>query len=359
MPAICDSRSILRLAPGLFFLGLFTSSLPAQWVPQTSGATARFRGLCVVNAKVVWASGTGGTFARTSDGGKTWRTGTVPGASALDFRDIHAFDDRRAVLLSIGEGGLSRIYRSDDGGTTWSNQFTSKNPKIFLDALAFWDDKHGIALGDPIDGRFLVLTTDDGGVHWKNSGATMPAALAGEGAFAASGTCVVVQGSRDAWFGTGGAKVARVFHSTDRGESWKVHDTPITAGNPSSGIFSLAFRGEAEGVAVGGDYKREDRAIGNVARTSDGGQTWTASAGEGPHGYRSAVTFVPGAPAPTLVAVGPTGSDLSLDGGATWSALGKMGFHAAGFAGPIDAGWGVGDNGRIARFHGSLPARRP
>ena len=355
MPRICSPRLILGLALGLFLPGAFPSSLFAQWVPQTSGTTARLRGLCVVKAQVVWASGTSGTFAHTADGGETWRVGTVPGASGLEFRDIHAFDDRRAVLLSIGEGGKSRIYRSDDGGTTWSNRFTNEDPKGFLDALAFWDDKHGIAMGDPIDGRFLILTTNDGGVHWKKAGAGMPAALEGEGAFAASGTCLVVQGSRDAWFGTGGAKVARVFHSTDRGESWSAHDTPIAAGNPSSGIFSLAFRNEAEGIAVGGDYKREDLAIGNVARTLDGGQSWTTTAGRGPAGYRSAVTFVPGASAPTLVAVGPTGSDVSLDGGTTWSALGKLGFHAAGFAGPIDAGWGVGDNGRIARFHGSWP----
>ena len=85
----------------------------------------------------------------------------------------------------------------------------------------------------------------------------MPAALPGEGAFAASGTCLVVQGDRNAWFGTGGG---RVFRSTDRGRSWTVHTTPIRAGNGTSGIFSLAFWDADHGVAVGGDYKEPDRA---------------------------------------------------------------------------------------------------
>ena len=84
----------------------------------------------------------------------------------------------------------------------------------------------------------------------------MPAALPGEGAFAASGTCLVVQGDRNAWFGTGGG---RVFRSTDRGRTWTVHKTPIRAGNGSSGIFSLTFWDADHGVAVGGDYKEPDR----------------------------------------------------------------------------------------------------
>ena len=98
-------------------------------------------------------------------------------------------------------------------------------------------------MGDPVDSRFAILTTDDGGVTWRRSPRVlMPLALKGEGAFAASGTCLIVHGERNAWFGTGGAAVSRVFRTTDRGQSWTVHETPIAAGNASAGIFSLAFR---------------------------------------------------------------------------------------------------------------------
>jgi photosystem II stability/assembly factor-like uncharacterized protein len=334
---------------------LLPATLSAQWIPRTSGTRARLRGLAVVNDRVVWASGTQGTFVRTTDGGKTWNASTVAGAAELDFRDVQAASDRRAFLLSIGEGPKSRIYATEDGGNTWSLRFRNEDARGFLDALAFWDGEHGIVLGDPVDGRFTIVTTDDGGLTWKNSPPEkMPPARKGEGAFAASGTCLVVEGERNVWFGTGGADVARVFRSSDRGQSWAVQETPIQAGNPAAGVFSLAFASSMNGVAVGGDYKRPEQATHIVARTSDGGRTWTAPRGPGPAGYRSAVAFVPGTGASTLVAAGPTGSDLSTDGGLTWAPLGKTGFHAVSFAGPIDGGWAVGDDGLIAGFRGRL-----
>ncbi len=282
----------------------------------------------------------------------------VPGASDLDFRDVHAVDGRTAHLLAIGVGDKLRIYRTTDKGETWNLAFQNRNPRGFLDALAFWNAEHGIALGDPINGRFMILTTDDGGVNWmRQPDVALPPIVAGEGAFAASGTCLVVQGDRNVWFGTGGGKVSRVFRSADRGRSWTVHETPLRAGNASSGIFSLAFHDLDHGVAIGGDYKQPEQFDHIAARTTDGGRTWSTQSGQGPRGYRSCVAIVPGTAGKTLIAVGPSGSDSSTDGGARWRSMGELGFHAVGFAGPIDAGWAVGDNGLIAKFQGTLERR--
>jgi photosystem II stability/assembly factor-like uncharacterized protein len=348
-------RSSIVFAVGVLSLAMTPAPLAAQWVVQKSGTEARLRGLAVVDSQVVWASGTGGTFTVTTDAGATWRAGTVPGAAELDFRDIHATSASRAFLLSIGDGAKSRIYATADGGKTWAIRYKNEDPKVFLDAIAFWDADHGIVMGDPVEGHFTILTTEDGGVHWSRLPADrMPAARPGEGAFAASGTCLVVGGDQTAWFGTGGAEVARVFRTVDRGRTWTVHDTPIVAGTASAGVFSLAFFDQASGVAVGGDYKQPERAEKVVARTVDGGLHWTLTEGRGPGGYRSAVAVVPGAMVPTLVAAGPTGSDVSTDGGLSWKPLGTLGFHAVNSAQPVDGGWGVGDLGRVAHFHGSL-----
>ncbi len=106
-----------------------------------------------------------------------------------------AFDADTAFLLSIGPGALSRIYKTSDGGASWALRYQNADPKVFLDALAFWDPEHGIALGDPVDGRFVILTTDDAGLSWRRIPSDgMPEALPSEGAFAASGTCLIVQG---------------------------------------------------------------------------------------------------------------------------------------------------------------------
>lgn len=326
----------------------------AQWTPQEGRTDARLRGLSVVDAHLAWASGSKGTILRTTDGGRTWQPRPVPGGAELDFRDIHAVDDRMAYALSIGEGEKSRIYKTTDGGATWTLQHVNRVSKGFLDAIAFLDADHGLALGDPVDGRFMILATDDGATTWKPAPPDgMPPALPGEGAFAASGTCLVVGRDGRAWFGTGGAKTSRVFRSTDRGRTWTAHETPVAAGSPSSGIFSLAFADAERGIAVGGDYKEPARARDLVALTSDGGRTWRRPSGAPPGGYRSAVAILPGTRGRTLVAVGPTGSDASIDGGESWRRLGTTGFDAVGFAG-AGAGWAAGD-GVIAGFQGKLP----
>jgi photosystem II stability/assembly factor-like uncharacterized protein len=334
----------LLLCVLLLCLGVAQRVAP-QWLSQSSGTTARLRGVSAVSATVAWASGSDGVYLKTIDGGATWRAATVPGAEALDFRDVEAFDADTAYLLSIGEGERSRIYKTTDGGGHWRLQFTNHNPKAFFDALAFWDADRGVAVSDSVDGRFMIIRTTDGGANWKEIPTEkLPPALAGEGAFAASGTCVITQGRNNAWIAT---TAARVLRSTDGGDSWQVATTPIPSGQSSAGIFSIAFKDAKNGVIVGGDYKKEGEARDNVATTSDGGRIWKLAKGPLPGGFRSAVAFTPGAS--TMVAVGPSGSDYSLDGGASWAPIGGAGYHAVSFA-RSGAGWAVGEGGRIAKF---------
>lgn len=323
---------------------LGTAVTSAQWQPQAIKTDADFRGLCAVSPKVAWVSGTKGTFGRTTDGGKTWAVGTVPDADKLDFRDVEAFGEDTAYLLSAGPGEASRIYKTTDGGKTWALQFRSSEPKAFFDAIACWDEKHGIAFSDPVDGRFLLVTTDDGGAKWtplpENS---RPAALPNEGAFAASGTCLVTRGENDVWFGTGGARAARVFRSNDRGKTWAVSETPLLAGVESAGVFSLAFRDRDCGVIVGGDYRKPDDAKETGAVTTDGGKTWKPI--EKPLPFRSAVAWAKD----RWVAVGTSGSDVSVDGGTTWKPLDREKYNSVAFTATGD-GWAAGPKGRIAKF---------
>lgn len=326
-----------------------TIAAGAQWRPLTSPTEVELRGLDVVSPRVVWVSGMRGTVLRTADGGATWERDTVPGAATLDFRAIAATSRDVAHVLSIGDS--SRIYRTTDGGRTWSLRFTATRRGSFFDAIQFWDAKHGIAMSDPVDGHFLIIATDDGGESWHEMPASgMPAALPGEGGFAASGTCLIVRGTRDAWLVSGGATVARLYHSADRGRTWTVRDTPLRAGVASAGIFSVEFRDAAHGVIAGGDYQRPALRGRNVAVTSDGGVTWVLpDSASSPMGYRSAVAFVPGSPGKRLVAVGLTGSDVSRDGGLTWTAVDSVAYNSVAFA-TDGTGWAVGPKGRIARW---------
>jgi len=328
-------------------LTIFCASLACAqtWVPQNSTTTASLRGVSAVSAKVAWASGTGGTWLKTTDGGATWVASKVRGAEDLDFRDVQGVDERTAYLLSIGTGDKSRIYKTTDGGQQWKLQLTNPDAKGFFDALAFWDAKHGIVLGDPVDGHFVVMTTEDGGDHWQRR--QTPAAMPDEGAFAASGTCAAVMGSREVWFGTGGVDGARVFHSVDGGATWTVARTPIRNDRAAAGIFSLAFSDARHGIAVGGDYSKPDDAGHNIAVTSDGGKTWTEPAGAHPQGFRSVVAFLPGAT--MWIAAGTSGSDASSDGGNIWTHFDDGNYNAVSFVSG-KAGFAVGPKGRLAGF---------
>jgi len=322
----------------------------AQWVAAPPLGDAELRGLSAAAPNVVWASGTRGRYASSIDGGRTWRLDSVPYAGALDFRAVHALDARRAWLMSAGEAekGQARIYRTTDAGAHWSLVYTTLQKGVFLDALAFWDTQHGIALSDPVDGRFFLLTTNDGGGSWSRVPPDrLPPTLPGEAAFAASGTCLTINGQADVWIGTGGAATARVYHSTDRGRSWTVADAPVHAGNASSGIFAVAFRDGRHGVAVGGDYQLVHGGFPNVALTDDGGRTWRVAKGQLPAGYMSGAAYIPGTG--HVIAVGLAGTALSLDGGESWKMVDTTAYNAVRFA-AADAGFAVGPRGRVARW---------
>lgn len=322
----------------------FTS--PAfQWTKQVSDTHASIRGLSVVDTNTVWASGSEGTFLRTTDGGSTWKTGKIPRADTIDFRDIAAFDAETAYLLSAGTPAL--IYKTMDGGDTWLLQYKNTTPGIFFDAFAFWDENHGIAMSDPVAGRFVLITTEDGGEHWRPlPEENVPSPVEGEAGFAASGTGLVVHGNQQVWFATGGV-ASRVFRSSDRGRHWEVNKTPMIQGKASTGIFSLIFVDSLHGVAVGGDYLHPAFDTQNACFTQDGGMTWQLAM-HPPKGYRSGVTYAPALH--MFLAVGTSGSDYSIDSGNTWYAIDTTGYHAVQFAPDAAIGWATGAEGRIAKI---------
>jgi len=333
---------------------------PPTLTPQQSGTLNRLQAVSPVNSRVVWASGVGGTYVVTTDGGATWRAGVVAGAEQLQFRDVQGVSARVAYLLSAGVGPASRIYKTEDGGASWSQQFQSLDPDAFYDCFAFWTARGGIAMSDAVNGRFPVIQTTDG-TTWTDIGARLPAAQLGEGAFAASGTCVATQGRSRAWIGTGAAAKARILATTDGGHTWAAYDTPIVQGTPSSGVFSVDFRDPLHGILGAGELAAPTAFADTVARSSDGGKTWQLTnrppvpgalyglsyvrerSAEGDAGGEASATRA-------VVVTGPRGAAWSPDEGDTWVSLtGLANYWAVAFASP-HAGWLVGTQGRIVKI---------
>jgi len=356
------SATNLRRFPFCLMLSLTGALLAQNPTVRQSNTTENLRGISVVDDQIAWASGTHGTYLHTTDGGNSWRAAQLPGAESLDFRDVEAFSANVAYLLSAGPGEQSRIYKTNDAGKNWTLQFTNQNPKGFFDCMAFWDRDHGIAVGDPVPDnsgklRFELIATQDGGQHWKPLPPdSLPPAVEGEGAFAASGTCIAVQGDSNVWFATGG-KVARVFHSTNAGRTWTVADTPMIHGPDSAGIFSIAFRDATHGVIAGGDYKHPEHDGPNLAFTDDGGITWQLS-NISPQAYSSAVAFAqPGSRSTGVLVVGSTRSAYADDpANKSWQKIWDFNLNALSVS-PSGKAVAVGPKGLIVTF-AVLPNRR-
>lgn len=322
-----------------------------RWKVETRGLDTNLRAVRVVYTAdekgapvaVVWASGSNGVILKSTDEGKTWKRLHVEDGEALDFRGIVLFNASKAYLMSSGDGDKSRIYKTTDGGETWTLQYSDIRREFFLDSLACLSENACLALGDPIEGKFLLLKTTDG-EHWNPLPTdNMPAALGAEGAFAASNSCLVLNGG-EIYFGTGGP-AARVFHSSNGGLTWTVARTPLVQGNASSGIFALGLEGNDRLIALGGDYRETEYSERVAALSRDNGGTWQLAARQ-PGGFRSALAHLDRG---RWVAVGPGGEDITEDDGAHWKRTDSLNLNAVDFL-DSKTGWAVGPKGTVARF---------
>lgn len=319
---------------GFLFSGVvFAQDL--KWKEVQTPVKASLRGLSPVSDLVCWASGSGGTWLKTTDGGVTWKHGVIAGLDTVDFRSIQAFDEFTAVAASAGQPAV--IYRTTNGGESWE-KVHQEGPEAFFDGITFTDRNTGFILGDPVGGKWMILETMDGGKSWKAL-ERLPDAESGEAAFAASASSMIST-QNQLIFGTGGS-VSNLHFYNFRDKSWSKIKTDMLQGETSQGIFALVATNRGL-IAVGGDYTKLDQRDRNAIILSEGESRIPEVL---PLGFRSGVVYWE--EKNTVVAVGPSGSDVSKDEGRTWANFSTIGYHSVKISPQKKTVWASGSNGRV------------
>jgi photosystem II stability/assembly factor-like uncharacterized protein len=281
------------------------------------GRASSLRGLCVVNDKIAWVSGSKGTIAVTKDSGKTWTWQQIKGFEQSDFRDIQAFSDKEAIVMSSGTPAL--ILKTLDGGSTWQVKYRNRDTSVFFDAMDF-NGKYGAVMADPINYHFIIFETNDRGKTWKQRdiGKT-PAARDGEAGFAASGTCLSVYDNglikTDGLVMVSGGSTANLYYALINAKKWLIQPLPLAHGTNSAGAFSFSSDGKYW-VAVGGDYQHDQRTDSTACYSNNSGKTWAIS--KIPPGFQSCVQYITGK---IYLSTGTSGTNISKDEGITWSKI--------------------------------------
>jgi hypothetical protein len=306
-----------------------------------SGQETSLRGLSVVNDNVLWASGSNGTVARSTNGGKTFEWLTVQGYEQRDFRDVEAFDENTALIMAIAEPAV--ILKTKDGGKNWYKVFEDTTKGMFLDAMDF--DGVGAVIGDPINGiAFFAMTLDDGETWYANK--FMKVSLSeGEAFFAASGSNIKFVRHGDVSFPifvTGGKKSRMII-------AGKPFELNILQGSESQGANSISIYTNKTGVIVGGDFKNDTISQDNcvIIRFQIDSVPNFIVPQTPPHGYRSCVAYIT---ENKLITCGTSGVDISNDSGMNWELISTRSFHVCQKAKNGIAVFLAGANGKIAKL---------
>lgn len=303
-------------------------------LPQANGI-----GGLVYRSGTFTAVGRAGTTLRTSDTGNTWQTSFEPGrANWSDVANPAPGLLVAAGWFSVFSTQNSGIFTSTDGGVTWTRRLDAGFPgTIAVTKLAFADALVGVAAGN-----LGIWRTDDGGQTWSSvSNAPSTAGVVTDfygGVAWADATTVLIYGGQgtilrstdaglnwtdvsnpaitstyyDMAFNSAGVGIAvgpsgQVARSTGSGDNWQEVITPM-----SDAGTAVAFADDNTVVVMGN--------LSQTMRSTDAGQTWNVGfIGGGSNVYR--LRF---ATPTTGLAVGYNGGQIArtVDGGESWSIIG-------------------------------------
>jgi len=315
------------------------------------------RGLAVPNTNTIWASGSKGSVAKSVNGGTDFEWMQVPGYESRDFRSIHAWDDKQAIIVAVASPAI--ILKTIDGGNSWYKVYENADTLMFLDAIHFKDANNGLVVGDPIAKTIFLLSSNDKGEHWNEvpSNYFKTNLEKGEAFFASSGSNIA-QLSKEDFLVSGGLRSRLWINGS-------AMDIPILQGGTSTGANSMAISPNGNNIMiVGGDFMKDTSRLQNavglklmVEPNSD--QKWQSKRKSSwvidktighPNGYRSGVEYITHS---ILIACGTSGVDISKNKGESWDLISTESFHVVRKQPNTKAVFLAGSGGRIGYY--SIP----
>ena len=314
--------------------GAQPSGNTGRWELQDSGVTNTLLDVEFVNETHGWAIGEGGVIIATTDGGDTWVS--QPSGYELTLNSVDFTDESNGWVV----GQLGLILNTKDGGNNWTVQGKDAALRQNLIKVHFDNADEGRIITER--GSF-ALSTADGGNTWTRQffENTLPRS--------------------DAFFlderlGWVSFKSGAVFSTSDGGDSWELLKGINGVEIGTNSVFFLddrngwiaGWRGKAKGVSGGVEFVKY-LTDGMVARTTDGGATWTRHDSDSGRFLWDVVFF------DTMEgwAVGSFGTTMhSADGGVTWeSRPTPTESHLRSVSFPDrNNGWAVGDGGAVLRY---------
>lgn len=271
------------------------------------------RAIAIYDNKV-WYSGTDSKFGfvdlKNADNQKQIKLSK----EALQFRTLA---QNKESFFTVNIESPAYFFKISKKDLTYEIVFKDTIKTAFYDALHFANNQLAYSFSDADkDSKLKLAVYKNQKWNFFENNLTLND---GEAAFAASNTNIASY-KNNIWIATGGTS-SRILKLNLKSQEIEVFETPFIQGEASQGMYSKDFYKDQFGIAVGGDYTKQEANKNNIATTIDGGKTWQIQASGKNEGYATCIKIKPKSKGKEIVAVGDQHISYSSDYGKTWTKI--------------------------------------
>ncbi|RPI19611.1 MAG: T9SS C-terminal target domain-containing protein [Ignavibacteriae bacterium] len=238
--------------PGLSKVLYKTTNSGLNWIDIKDGYDGNFTNVFYVNQDIIWITDDKLVLLKSTNGGDSWKDVSFDGNNK---QDIYFINENTGWLLEGAVLDKFVVSKTLNGGLNWTTQCT------YLDigpwSIHFADQNYGWATGNDIENHNgYIFKTINGGQNW--SYIQIPSIELYSVYFINNAT---------GWIGSDAGKI---YKTTDQGNNW----IPLNCLTSNNNIRDVLFLNDNTGWVTGYSIN-SDQTIGNIAKSTNGGASWT------------------------------------------------------------------------------------